>query len=583
MKIQKRVINSHIPCSTCIEKGRRCIRPIKWRFRHSCGSSQERCIFEFPANLKWRSVSGRQLTFIDETVEIEASYGKNSPGSEVHFDEPLTPNNAFLGDQETGFRSPTPHLTNQDIAADALLGLALGSHQRFNEIDGILPSPLFHQQDHALPPLVGRHFPLSGEFYPPSQSILEQGPHGSSSHRHDDSRTSRFTASPVCCLGLCGAVVEECRVFPLKDRHEADLLRCYSENVAPFLDFYDQKQTCFATNVLETSASHPALMQMIFRVTERYLEAFQYSQSLPASIQAWSECRRCLQSAINTPYQELDEGTLAALVLLRFLVAIESTANLNSRGASWTGMNDVLNAQKEFLLAKGLYEAAFWAGVRQEIYIAVLHQRATSLCLDTCSVDRSMDDTEDEVWVCRITLHLLDVLEFCFGDGAHNTSSNSAYNRLVEYSALWAASVPESFDPLFSRLPESHESFPEIMFLNDCAMAAWQYYHLTRLLLTAYNPNAPRIGTNYRAASKSMDNDIKSDVNILCGIAETLGYERKGCMAAIAAIMLAGDRFTDREEQQALLAFLAKLEHGVVWPTRSLQKELKQSWGQAVE
>ncbi|KAJ8133439.1 hypothetical protein O1611_g187 [Lasiodiplodia mahajangana] len=569
---------SFFPLTT--EARRHIKSPVSKRVDVASGRSSGASAIAAAQDLKWRSVSGRQLTFINETLEIEASYGKSSPEPDIHFDEPLTPNNGFLDDQETVFGRPTSHSTSQDIAADALLGLALGSHHRLAEIDGILPSTPFHQQSHSVPSLTDGHFPLSGEIYHLSQSILAQDPLGSYG---DDAHIGATITSPVCCFGLCGTTAVDCRVFPLKNRHEAELLRCYSEHIAPFLDFFDQKQTCFATTVLEAAASQPLLMQMIFRVTERYIESFQRHQSLSSNTQAWSECQKCLQSPITARYQELDEGALVTLVLRRFLVGIESTTDSNGYEGSWTGMCDVLNAQAEFLLTKGLYEAAFWAGVRQEIYIAVLHQQATSLCLDTCGVDRSMEDAEDEIWVCRITLHLLDVLGFCFGPGAHNTSSTSAYNRLVDYSAMWAASVPDSFDPLFSRLPESHESFPEIMFLNDCAMAAWQYYHLTRLLLTAYNPNTPRIGTNYLAALKSTDNDIKSDVNILCGIAETVGYERKGCMAAIAAIALAGDRFTDREEQQSLLAFLARLERDIVWPTRSLQKELKQSWGQAIE
>ncbi|KAI1130800.1 hypothetical protein F5Y10DRAFT_103101 [Nemania abortiva] len=573
------------PCSTCIEKGRRCVRPVKWRFRHSCGSSEERGIFEFPTNLKWRSVGARQLKFIDETVEIEASYGRPSSASEVDFDEPSTPNNVFLNDHETVFRSPTPHATNEDIAADTLLGLALGTYQRPNEIDGLLSSTLFHQQTQTVPSLAEEHFPLSRELHDLWEGISAQGPHGSGSHYHDDTHTGEIATSPVCCFGLCGAATEEYRVFPLQDRHEAELLRCYSEHIAPFLDFHDQKQTHFATSVLEAAGSQPMLMRIIFHVTERYLACFQRHESFHASTQAWSMCQKCLQAATTTRNQVLDEETLAAWVLQRFIVGIEgnltplNVIDLNNHEGPWNGMRDVLSAQAELLLPKGLHEAAFWAGVRQEIYISVLHQRPTALCLDRCNVDRSMEDADDEIWVYRITLHLLDVLGFCFGSSAQNIS---AYNGLVDYLVVWAASVPESFDPLFLRLPEKHEQFPEIMFLNDCAMAAWQYYHLTRLLLTAHNPNAPRIGTNYLAALKSTDNDIKSDVCILCGIAETPGYERKGCMAAIMGITLAGDRFT-REGQETLLTFLAKLESDCIWPTRSLQKELKQSWNQSVE
>lgn len=105
----------------------------------------------------------------------------------------------------------------------------------------------------------------------------------------------------------------------------------------------------------------------------------------------------------------------------------------------------------------------------------------------------------------RITLHLVDVLEFCFGSREIDVHTVEKYERLVGYLAAWATSKPESFEPLFTKIPEDEEIFPEIIFLGDCAMAALHCYHLTRMLLIAHNPRVPRIGSSYMAALQSVD------------------------------------------------------------------------------
>ncbi len=202
-------------------------------------------------------------------------------------------------------------------------------------------------------------------------------------------------------------------------------------------------------------------------------------------------CRQLRQ--IETNYDEADHSSLLA------------TLGAKSQECGLTEIRNIFETQAEFILPRGLHQAAFWAGVRQEIYLAVLHQRSTTLCLDKINIDRSLEDAEDEVWMGRITLHLVDVLEFCFGPTNIDTDVVQKYEGLVGYLTAWVASKPESFEPLFTQLPEDGEIFPEIVFLNNCAMAAWHCYHLTRMLLIAHNPRIPRMGSSYMAALQSLD------------------------------------------------------------------------------
>lgn len=45
------------------------------------------------------------------------------------------------------------------------------------------------------------------------------------------------------------------------------------------------------------------------------------------------------------------------------------------------------------------------------------------------------------------------------------------------------------------------------------------------------------------------------------------------------AVAMAGDKFTERNEQEALLDVLIRCERLHAWPTSIAQKHLKEAWG----
>jgi hypothetical protein len=155
------------------------------------------------------------------------------------------------------------------------------------------------------------------------------------------------------------------------------------------------------------------------------------------------------------------------------------------------------------------------------------------------------------------------------------------YKELVAFDALWAELAPASFMPIYAREPDRSrgEVFPELWYLNDCHVAGVQHLEIARILLAVYNPNIPRLGPGQRAATRDMDRDLKSIILRLCGIALSNQHSPPGLITASVAIAMCGDRFTDRAEQQALLAVLVKLEDEHAWPTHATQKFLKEAWG----
>ncbi|KAJ0307727.1 hypothetical protein Brms1b_009847 [Colletotrichum noveboracense] len=124
-------------------------------------------------------------------------------------------------------------------------------------------------------------------------------------------------------------------------------------------------------------------------------------------------------------------------------------------------------------------------------------------------------------------------------------NSISVYEKLSTYAAQWMKAAPETFLPIFVENPPNEGVFPEILLINDSVVVGLQFYHLNRILLTAHNPNVPRLGKNLKLAAQTLDvgflsfitypdigmlnfgalvqNEIINDIKIMCGIAESHG------------------------------------------------------------
>lgn len=127
-----------------------------------------------------------------------------------------------------------------------------------------------------------------------------------------------------------------------------------------------------------------------------------------------------------------------------------------------------------YLMPGSLSGAAFWVGLRQEIYSAVMNQEPVRINLVHSLVDRTLVPTDDYAWANRAVVHCADVLNFCFGDGTQGTMGRGGglewWNELDEYNRWWQESLPSSFTPIFYREPdwEKKEVFPEIWYQSAC-------------------------------------------------------------------------------------------------------------------
>ncbi|KIX04785.1 uncharacterized protein Z518_05656 [Rhinocladiella mackenziei CBS 650.93] len=240
--------------------------------------------------------------------------------------------------------------------------------------------------------------------------------------------------------------------------------------------------------------------------------------------------------------------------------------------------------------AEGLCQAGFWVAFRQEIYSAFLKQRPFNMSLSRCEIFRSFSPAEDAVWADRLIIFCADVLDFCYGNNADNKAGTGIHAgptakenwlKLKELERTWSEILPASFEPIYFREPnrDRGEVFPEICYLADCHVAGVQHVELARILLAVYDPTRPKLGPGHVASMRSLSQELKTIVLRLCGIAVSNRKSPPSMVTALLAIVVCGDHFDDRMEQQALLDVLDEVENEQAWPAGNSREILKQCWG----
>lgn len=76
-----------------------------------------------------------------------------------------------------------------------------------------------------------------------------------------------------------------------------------------------------------------------------------------------------------------------------------------------------------------------------------------------------------------------------------------------------------------------------------------------------------------------MDEEIRQHVRIMCGMCLSNVSTAPAFTYASMAVTMAGDKFTQRHEQEALLAVLDQCDKMHAWPTGLAITNLKAAWG----
>lgn len=266
--------------------------------------------------------------------------------------------------------------------------------------------------------------------------------------------------------------------WPLQSKEEAMLFRHYIQNLSIWLDVCDLCQS-FETVVPPRAGRCKVLLNAIFALSAKHL-AHTTNYDPYASDRYHQECLSVLIPILAHEHHTMsDENLFAATIILRVWEEMEVKASGVDAHSYLLGIKAFVHHGtggdgSRYMMPGSLSGAAFWVGLRQEIYSAVMNQEPVRINLVHSLVDRGLLPTDDFSWANRAVVHCADVLNFCFGDGTQGFMGRAGgiewWSELEEYNRRWTESLPSSFTPIFQRESEKEkgEVFPEIWYQSAC-------------------------------------------------------------------------------------------------------------------
>ncbi|OLN81316.1 hypothetical protein CCHL11_10024 [Colletotrichum chlorophyti] len=396
--------------------------------------------------------------------------------------------------------------------------------------------------------------------------------HHGSQREHSDSVVTLPPIQPL--LPPIEGIYTDRPIWPIQGRQEAILFRHYVEKLGFWLDACDPIRH-FETDVPQRSGSCPILLNAIFALAARHLSLTSAYDSL-ASNRYHEQCLNYLIPLLDHAGTVSDENLFAATIILRVLEEIDVNTLGQDTHGHLLGIHAFVNAGDRFLMPGTLTAACFWAGLRQEIYSAVINQQVVRMNLSHAIVDRSTAPGDDFVWANRAIVHCADVLNFCFGSDA---GSALQWGQLEMANREWKNALPPSYTPIFYRERTEEEAFPEVWYQKACHIIAVQHHILAEMYLVLFNPSTPRVGGGRKAAEKRLTEQTQLLLRSLCGIGMCNQWSPPAMFTACMGIAIAGDRFDERNDQEALLKMLSITEKAHARPTTAVRDQLMQAWG----
>ncbi|KAF4965263.1 hypothetical protein FSARC_6913 [Fusarium sarcochroum] len=417
-------------------------------------------------------------------------------------------------------------------------------------------SPLQNDQDDTFQPhddsLVD---PGSASSPTPQVDVVETRAGISHVLANKETRRNYSPVPPGSSLGLASAGSVP---YPLTESHEVWLMKYYLEYMCTWFDLCDSRRH-FANVVPPRAATCPTLLNAIFALSSRHLSLnAQYDPY--AADRYHQECLKHLTTISSNSLALNDDNLLAATILLRTLEELDVPLLGTDHEGHLLGIQLFMNTSDSAISPSSLRQASFWIGLRQEIYMSFVGQRPVKIKLDHEFIDRSFSPADDDT---------------------NSGRSRHRYQELVNYDQAWLRARPVSWLPIAYSAPDESlgEVCPHVIYLNHAVVIGLVHSIFARILLMCHDDWAPRIGPSAQLARRQIDDDIRTQVRELCGIALSNPSTRPATFTACMGVTACGDRFTDEKDQKALLDVLIVTENIHSWPTAAAQAHLKKAWG----
>jgi hypothetical protein len=366
--------------------------------------------------------------------------------------------------------------------------------------------------------------------------------------------------------------------WPVSNAYEARLFHHYIVYCTSWIDVCDPR--ChFAKEVPKRAAHFPVILHGILGLAARHLWLMG-KMSEDHSQPYVDQCLNALIVALEDPLAHWDENFLVAVILLRLH---EEMGDADEQCHHF-GTARILNSISSFAADGGLRESASWVSLRQHIYVSLTSQQPLNLSLDNYRHSSVFHEFDDESWTNRIIFLFATVLQNIFEDsGEANTNSltKEKWKELHAEVDEWERTKPWTFCAIHVE-PNAGERFdgkwPDLPCTQGVVAVGLQYYHLCKIILTIYSPNASLVGLAGVRARKATDALIRKHIRITIGYGISNEHCGNAMFQGSHILSACGAYVTDKAEQEACVEYLKGLQRGIGWRTDKVITDLKEQW-----
>ncbi|KAI5797752.1 fungal-specific transcription factor domain-containing protein [Geopyxis carbonaria] len=365
-------------------------------------------------------------------------------------------------------------------------------------------------------------------------------------------------------------------------QREAVLLKNYLDEVAPWLDMFDnQRHFEHVIPIVAKSSEH--LKFSILALSARQLELAD-----PRKKQPGSESLSLYHQAIIKLLPQLESKTndvVASCVILCVLEMMSCSPQDWRRHLE--GCATLIDSAGLHGNVGGLGQSLFWCFARMDVCGGIIAEESTivplgkwaghphlgwndSIQLFQTAAARDFDMYANySVFLCATALDLLASADANRNTEAYRERWRTLWGLLQE----WHANRPEAMQPLMT-LPadpdDGAKPFPKILYGNSPAISGNQLYHTSSILLAQAKPKGERLAPG----SKS----IIWHARQVCGISATNTHH--GCWSnALQPLWVAGRLMSHPSEHRVILDTLSRIERETGWKMSWRAEDLMEFWG----
>ncbi|KAF4443590.1 hypothetical protein FACUT_1227 [Fusarium acutatum] len=428
---------------------------------------------EFPSNQRWCKLEQQNIEFVDQTLDIVRSlysfsdpeaYPSSSEDQPVYFSERQDEGDAPLSvasqqdvnGGEQRLTSSTYSYTDTQAQESRTLGHStIAFHQNPDQLPGLV----FHEYANDSAEQI--NLDLNNTEFTAQDSYASYG----------DRYQLRL---PTCVL----------------KRDDAELVRHFFSGFSDAFDLGDPDRS-FSRWLSTRLLQYPRLLESVLAITSRHLGKGRTStaclDSAPEPSPDHIQNLLSISSNISCSVEEIHS---VVGLLSRFAQSMEVRTAQRPISSRSLSQGNIMDESAERFEQEDLPEAAWWANLRLEAYLAIVNQAPFPSYLDSMCAEKKGDPVGDKDWSNLMLLHLTDIIRYCFSDN----KDTERYVALLKDITMWSETKPDSFDPIYTCNHPEKQVLPDIWLYSEPVAAGLQYYHLSRMLLMSHDPRLPKIG-----------------------------------------------------------------------------------------